>query len=259
MSLIAQATCQFRKTTLLFHGNRVCTAVFLDFDKHLNVMIRIPLLLRTTAFIAVLSGLSLPRLDAQTAPASQTDAPSQSAFPYSIRINAGGTIIPNARSGGGDIRQMGVRITRNIGRHFKLEGGYSRMNGTIYENVPRKRAEEMYFFPEGNVLANRAGYGMLDLNAAFPMCFGNGRHTVQPGIAVSYCWGRNEYSTPEGPIISVLKDIRSESYFGLCPNLTYLYTFLNGSVSVGGEYMLRSYRGRPNPQHDVSIVAAFNF
>ena len=111
----------------------------------------------------------------------------------------------------------------------------------------------------------RISYKMWDGYVFYKTDLYKGKHFLNIGAGVSYCWGKNVYLKWYSPPLpgyfdsQVLYTDKFESYWGICPQVSYDYLFLKNRINVGVDIKSRYYFNWPVLQFYTTIHAGVNF
>lgn len=104
---------------------------------------------------------------------------------------------------------------------------------------------------------------MIDVIGLYSLLSPASKHSLITGIGITRYWGYNyhiEYVWTFNPA-SYEKDERvKESFWGICPQISYRYSFLSKRISAGLAYIYRYiYHPKMNAETNYLITLGYNF
>lgn len=155
-------------------------------------------------------------------------------------LQAGLFIIKNKEHHFPWLRTLGANYTRRIHKNWYIEATYQmwlpeelRLFGIDHYSIERGVDGTPYRIGE---LVESEYYKMIDLSGLYNILGTSRKHTLLTGIGVTRYWGHNYYIngiSPYHPSSYTKGEMVREAFWGVCPQISYRYTFLKNRISVG--------------------------
>lgn len=162
------------------------------------------------------------------------------------------------------IRTIGLNYYRQLYGHFSVDVTYMMWLPSTFGNEFNWVQE----IPDGTPykvgeLVVSEDFKMIDVSALYSFLSTTRNHSLNIGCGITRYWGYNyhiKYLSYFHPG-SYEKDKRvAEAFWGICPQLSYRYSFLHNRISVGFTYKYRHiFHPKMNTESNYLITAGYNF
>lgn len=222
--------------------------------------------MKTIIALATILLLSFSSSFAQNS--TQKDQPNNYSYNNYVGLQAGLHIVAKYSTDFPLISTIGINYQRQVYKKFHAELSYMMWMPSNWLWLGYEYGLWVTEIPDGTSykvgqLVASEDFKMIDVSGLYSFLKPSSKHSLIAGLGITRYWGYNYH-------IEFIKIYNSasyerdervkESFWGICPQISYRYSFLSKRISVGLAYKYRYiYHPKMNAETNYLITLGYNF